>query len=97
MSDGVAIGIAVCLIGLMGGGLGTWNSYRNANGPRECRFVIRAAVALLVGISLFLFLLFCLPYSYRCCAWIPYGILLPLAIIHLNKRQQQIREQESEG
>lgn len=57
-------------------------------------FMVRAAVAAWVGITLFLALLFVLPSPYRWLIWIPYGVALPLAIISLNRRQQAIRSDE---
>ncbi|MDK1022161.1 MAG: hypothetical protein QGD90_11060 [Candidatus Hydrogenedentes bacterium] len=45
--------------------------------------------------SLFLGLLFALPDPYGYFLWIPYGIVLPLAIIAGNRKQKKIGEEES--
>ncbi len=82
-------------IGLAGGVIGTYCSIRNTNGPRERRFMVRAAVVTWVGVLLFLALLFSLPSPWRLFLWIPYGILLPVGILLGNRRQQQIRREEA--
>jgi len=45
----------------------------------------------------FLGLMFTLPNPYRYFLWIPYGIVLPLAIITVNRKQQKIRQDESQN
>src|SRR6267378_5501879 len=82
------------IIGLAGGAVGTYASIKNTEGPRERQFMVRAAIAAWVGITLFLVLLFVLPRPYRWLIWIPYGVALPLAIVCLNRKQQAIRSEE---
>lgn len=95
MHPGVIGGIAGGLLGVAGGIIGTYFSIKNTNGPRERAFMIKASVAGWIAISLFLGLLFALPDPYGHFLWIPYGILLPLAIVVGNRKQQKIREEES--
>ena len=89
-------GIVGGLLGLAGGIIGTYFSIKNTNGPRERAFMVRAAAVCWVAILVFLALLLTLPNPYRWLLWIPYGILLPLAIIYGNRRQQAIRQEESQ-
>ncbi|MCF7855776.1 MAG: hypothetical protein K9N51_13325 [Candidatus Pacebacteria bacterium] len=88
-------GILGGIIGLIGGIIGTYFSIKNTNGPRERSFMIRSAVIFWVGGIIFLTLLLALPNPYRWFVWIPYGILLPLAITFGNRKQQAIRLEES--
>jgi Ca2+/Na+ antiporter len=90
-------GLAGAVIGLVGGVVGTYFSIRNANGPRERSFMIKSAVVCWMAILIFLGLLFVLPHPYRWLMWIPYSVLLPLGIIYGNRRQQAIRQQESQN
>lgn len=90
-------GIAGGLIGLAGGIIGTYFSIKNTNGPRERSFMIRSAVAFWVSGLIFIGLLVVLPSSYRWLMWIPYSIALPLGIIHGNRKQQEIRHEESQN
>jgi hypothetical protein len=94
MDVGTVGGIIGGVLGLAGGAAGTYASIKNTGGPRERQFMVRAAVAAWVGITLFLALLFVLPNPYRWLIWIPYGVALPLAIISLNRKQQAIRSDE---
>lgn len=90
-------GIIGGLLGLTGGIIGTYFSIKNTNGPRERSFMIRSALVFWISGSIFLGLLFVLPNSYRWLMWIPYEILLPLGIIHGNRKQQAIRHEESQN
>lgn len=90
-------GIAGGVIGIAGGVVGTYFSIKNTNGPRERAFMIKSAVAGWIAILVFLALLLGLPNQYRWFMWIPYSILLPLAIIYGNRRQQQIIKEESQN
>lgn len=97
MNAGVIGGIIGALFGIGGGIIGTWCSIRNTRGPRERSFMIRASVVAWIAIGLFLALLLLLPHPYRLWMWVPYGILLPLGIIYLNRRVAEIRRQEQAG
>ena len=96
MNMGFLGGIIGGLIGVIGGLVGTYFSIKNTNGPKERRFMIKAAIIGWVGIAIFLILIFLIPSPYRWFLWIPYCILLPIAIIVCNKRQAQIRAEEAE-
>lgn len=90
-------GIAGAVIGVAGGIIGTYFSIKNTNGPRERAFMVKSAVVCWLAIVVFLGLLFVLPNPYRWLMWIPYSILLPLGIFYGNRRQQAIREEESQN
>ena len=92
------IGIIIgCLGGLAGGIIGTYCSIKNTNGPRERAFMIKVSVIGWIAILVFVGLMFALPNPYRYFLWIPYGILLPLAIVTGNRKQQRIRQEESQN
>jgi len=88
--------IAGGLLGLLGGAIGTYFSIKNTNGPRERTFMIKAGIGVWVCVLLFAGLLFALPSPYRYLLWIPYGILLPVGIIYLNRTQQRIRQEQAQ-
>jgi len=95
MNIGLIGGIAGGVLGLMGGIVGTYFSIKNTNGPREKAFMVKASIIGWFGILVFLVLMLLLPNPYRFLLWIPYGIILPIAIIRGNKMQAKIREEES--
>ncbi|MDD2237922.1 MAG: hypothetical protein PHG65_12020 [Kiritimatiellae bacterium] len=90
-------GIAGGVLGLAGGIIGTYFSVKNTNGPLERSFMIKSAVVCWIAVLIFLGLLVGLPNPYRYFAWIPYSILLPLGIMYGNRRQQAIKQQESQN
>ena len=94
---GLAGGIGGSVLGLVGGLVGTYFSIKRTNSPREHAFMIRSAIVCWVAILIFLGLLLALPNPYRWLMWIPYGILLPLGIVYGNRRQQVIRQEESQS
>ena len=96
VSIGLIGGILGTLLGISGGALGTYISIKNTDGPLERNFMIKAAVAAWISISVFLLLLIILPIPYNFMTWLPYGILLPLAIRYVNQRQLKIKKAESE-
>ncbi len=95
MNAGIIGGIVGSVFGIAGGVIGTYYSIKNTKGPLERAFMIKASVIAWIAITVFLILMFLLPNPYRLWLWIPYGILLPLGIIKLNKRVAEIRETES--
>jgi hypothetical protein len=97
MDPNVVGGILGAIGGLAGGILGTYFSIKNTNGPRERAFMIKASAIGWIAISVFLALMFALPNPYRNFLWIPYGFLLPWAIVTANRKQQEIRREESEN
>lgn len=92
---GIIGGILGGVGGLVGGIIGTYCSIKSTHGPRERAFMIKSAIVGWIGILTFLVLLFALPNPYRWFVWIPYGILLPLGIMHVNRKQLAIRRAES--
>ena len=82
-------------IGVLGGLIGTYFSIRNTNGPRERAFMVKAAVGGWVAVTGFLILMWIMPQEMRPFLWIPYGLLLPIAIHRLNQSQRKIRWDES--
>ena len=97
MHPGLIGGIAGCVIGLIGGIIGTWFTIRNTHSTRERVFTIKASIIMWTGGTLFLVLLFTLPNPWRWFLWLPYGVLLPLGIIRWNRTQERIRNEEKEG
>ena len=95
MNAGMVGGLIGSIIGLAGGAIGTYFSIKNTKGPLERAFMIKASVIAWIAISVFLILMFLLPNPYRHWLWVPYGILLPLGIIKLNKKVAEIREFEN--
>jgi Ca2+/Na+ antiporter len=91
---GAIIGGIGGIIGVAGGAVGTYASIKNTAGPREVRFMVRAAIAAWLAVTVFLVLIFLLPSPYRWLLWIPYGAALPFVIISLNRKQQAIRSEE---
>ena len=89
-------GITGSVLGITGGIIGTYFSIKNTNGPRERSFMVKAAIVCWIAALVFLALLFMLPNPYRWFMWIPYGILLPVGIIFGNRKQQEIRQEESQ-
>lgn len=90
-------GIAGGILGLAGGVIGTYFSIRNTNGLLERSFMIKAAAVCWSAILIFIGLLLALPNPWRWFMWIPYSILLPAGIIYGNRRQQAIRQKESQN
>jgi len=90
-------GIAGGLIGVAGGIIGIYFSIKNTNGPRERAFMISFALVFWIAIVIFFGLLLARPNPYRWFMWIPYSILLPLGILFGNRKQQAIRQEESQN
>jgi hypothetical protein len=95
MDAGMVGGLIGAVVGIVGGCIGTYFSVRNTAGPRERGFVIRAATIAWAGVCAFLAGLFLLPTPYNLLLWIPYTIVLPVAIIRLNRRQAELRREEA--
>ena len=87
--------VAGSVAGVLGGAIGSYYSVRNTAGPRERAFVVRAVVVgWALGIA-FVVGLWLLPHPERHWLWLPYAVLLPLGIVAWNRRQAQIRQEES--
>ena len=95
MNTAIIGGLIGSIFGIAGGLIGTYYSIKNTKGPLERAFMIKASIIAWVAIIIFLTLIFLLPNPYQLWLWVPYGILLPLGIIKLNKRVAEIREMES--
>jgi uncharacterized membrane protein required for colicin V production len=89
MSPGLIGGLVGSVIGLAGGLVGTWASIRNTRSPRERAFVVRFAIAIGIGITIFLVAMLLIPRPYNMLLWIPYAVALPLGIIAANRRQSE--------
>jgi MFS family permease len=88
------IGIVIGpVLGLAGGVVGAYCSYRAARGPRERRFVIWASLALAVLILSFLAALLLVPQA-KVWLWISYPLTLAMSIRYLNRKQNAIRRGE---
>lgn len=97
MDTGSIGGITGGVLGLLGGIVGAYFSIKNANSQRERAFVIKCSVVCFIAVSAFCALSVTLPNPYRHFLWIPYSILLPLGIVAGNRKQQRIREVESQN
>ncbi|NPC54442.1 hypothetical protein [Caenimonas soli] len=84
-------------LGVLGGVVGTYFSIKNTNGPRERAFMVRFSVISWLAVSLFILGLLILPRPYNWLLWIPYAVVLPMAILRGNKKQLEIRREESHG
>jgi drug/metabolite transporter (DMT)-like permease len=97
MNSGLFGGIAGCVIGVIGGLIGTYASIRNTSSSRERTFTVKASIIAWIVAVIFIILLLILPGPWRFALWLPYGILLPVGIITLNRTQQKIRDEESQN
>ena len=98
MTSEALLGIILgSLLGVLGGVVGTYFSIKNTNGPRERAFMVRFSVISWIAVSLFILGLLILPQPYNWLLWIPYAVVLPIAILRGNKKQLEIRSEESHG
>ena len=88
-------GIIGAIVGVTGGLIGTYASISNVQSPREKRFMFYCAAGVWLSILLFLVLLLLIPQPYNWFVWIPYGILLALAIVVMSRKQTEIRRSGS--
>ncbi len=95
MDVGLVGGIVGGLIGIAGGAYGTYNSIRKTDGPLQRAYMIKASVVTWVAVIVFIVLLLVLPRPYNFLLWIPYGLLLPLGIVRMNKRLAELAESDS--
>ena len=87
---GILLGPA---IGLAGGLVGVYCSYKAARGPQERRFVILASIALAAFILSFLAALLLMPQA-KVWLWVLYPLTLAIGIRYLNRKQEAIRRRE---
>lgn len=94
---GLVAGLVGGGIGVVGGVVGTFYGLANATGPRERAFVLRMAVVMWAAMIAFLLGLWLVPRPFNVLLWLPYGVLLPLAIRRMNRRQEALRRAEVEA
>ena len=95
MDAGLIGGTLGGVIGFIGGAIGTYCSIKNTQSPAEKAFMIKASIIAWIAVILFVVLLYLLPNPHRYWLWLPYGILLPLGIMEINRCVAEIREAES--
>ena len=95
MHPGTVGAIAGVTLGVLGGAVGTYFSIKNTGGPQERAFVVKCVVITWIAILVFGAAMILLPRPYGWLLWIPYGILLPLAIRKWNRAQAEIRNKEA--
>ena len=83
------------VLGLAGGILGTYFSIKNTLGQRERTFMVRIAAITWLAVTAFIVALFFIPQPYNWLLWLPYGFALVFGIRWSNRRQAQIRAEES--
>ena len=94
-TTGLIGGIGGSVLGILGGVVGTWFSIKNTNGPRERAFMIRVSALSWLAVAAFLTALWFTPLSYQPLLWLPVMPLLYVAARAGNRRQDQIRKEES--
>ena len=87
-------GIIGCVLGILGGAVGTYFSVRNTNCPRERRFAIRASILVWLALGLTALAVIYLP-TLRPWAWVPICVLAVAGIPLVNRRQRMIRQEEA--
>jgi hypothetical protein len=95
MDAGTVGGLVGSAIGVLGGALGTYFSIKNTSGPKERSFVVRAAVVAWLAVLALVAGLLLIPRPYNWFLWIPYGVLLAVGIRYWNRKQAEIRNQET--
>jgi hypothetical protein len=86
-------GIGGGLIGVLGGVLGTWMSFRATQSPAERAVLWRWAIACWVSVVLFCVLGMTLPEPYNWLIWLPYPVLLCVGILCANRALARARSQ----
>lgn len=94
LDTGLVGGIIGGLAGLAGGIYGTLRSIQSTKGPLERACMIKASLIAWVSIIVFIALMFLVPSPYRHLLWIPYGVLMSLGTVRLNKRVGEVRRFE---
>ena len=95
MNPGLIGGIIGGIVGVAGGLLGTYFSIKNTKGPRERAFVIKASIASWIFVLAFVFGLCLIPGLYKLFLIPIYVVGLVAGILLGNKKQAQIRLEES--
>ena len=92
---GLVGGILGSVLGILGGVFGTWATIKNARGPRERAFVIRASIVVWIVTSTYLVAFRWLPPGGRVLSMTLWPVVLLPGIRSFNRRQQQLREGEA--
>jgi hypothetical protein len=95
MNDGLLGAIVGSALGVLGAVIGTAAAIRGTAGPRERAFVVRASVLAWLATIPMVALLLWLPSPFRFFVWIPWAVLLPLAVLRMNATQRRIRSEEA--
>lgn len=96
-SIGWAGGILGGLLGVLGGVIGTYFSIRNTKGPRERAFMIKASIVCWVFVLAFVLGMWLIPGFYKILLVPIYVVGLVTGILLGNKKQAQIRSEESKS
>jgi uncharacterized membrane-anchored protein len=95
MKSGLMGGLGGGVVGVLGGIIGTYFSIKNTKGPRERAFVVKSSIVCWVFVLAFILGMSLLPGAYK--LWlVPFyvgGLLF--GIRWWNKKQAQIRSEES--
>jgi serine/threonine protein kinase len=92
---GLIGGIVGGIVGVAGGLLGTYFSIKNTNGPRERAFVIKASIVGWIFVLTFVSGMCLTPGLYKLFLVPIYVVVLVAGILLWNKKQTQIRLEES--
>ena len=79
-------GIAGSIIGLIGGMIGTYFSFKRAKTKQEKQILIKFSIILWTGILLCLGIFLIIPHPYKPISFVPFWIALPLLIKSMNKK-----------
>ena len=95
MNSGLLGGMAGRALGILGGVVGTYFSIKNTNSPRERAFMINASILCWVFVLAFVFGMWLIPGFYKTLLVPIYIVGLVAGILSWNKKQAQIRAEES--
>lgn len=95
MNSGLIGGLVGGVVGVLGGIIGTYFSIKNTKGPRERAFVVKSSIVCWVFVLAFILGMALLPGAYK--LWlVPFYVGgLVFGIRSWNKKQAQIRAEES--
>jgi len=89
-------GVIGSTLGILAGAVATYFSIRNTKGPRERRFVIRAATVCWMLLALVAVAAYLLPHL-RTWVWVPLCAMAIFGGPYVNRRQENIRQDERSG
>ena len=85
------------VMGVIGGIIGSYFSIKNTKGPRERAFVVKACLVCWFLIFAFVIGMWLAPGIYKAMLGAAYVVALIVGIFWWNKRQAQIRAEESQN